>query len=467
MSALAFVVRAGADAPSLRQVGFRMSVDGQGLGIRPQYSLQRHQVSDRIELLINLFNGNVVVLVQDLVMRGTGLNLAVDHVYNNQAPADGPQSFGVGWTGTFGPDVGLDITEEAVLLRGMTGYRETFTRDNGDFVTPPRMDADLNQQDDGTYRLDFRYAHLSWIFDEQGRLTEQVDNNGNTITYAYDAGALASITDTQGRMVEISTISGRVASLIDPEGRTFGAFTYDSNGQLVRFADRAGNPVVVDYDDVGNLTSLISPNGREWALTYDTDGRLAGLSEPLPGMTHATYAFEYTSDQGQAVTNVTDPLDGLSVFVFDEQGRQTQSTDQMRHLRQRSWTPNSDIATTTDAEGHTTTWQYDPVTNNLIGTELPSGATSEVGYANASEPYRVTSITDPQSSAYEFDYDQRGNVSAVRNVNTGITVVASTFNPNGTAATQTDGKGAVTTFDYDSVGNLLAVHPPDPRRAQR
>ncbi len=446
-----------------------MAVDGQGLGIRPQYSLQRHQVSDRIELLVNLFNGNVVVLVQDLVMRGTGLSLAVDHVYNNQAPTDGPQSFGRGWTATLGPDVGLDITTDAAVLRGTTAYRETFTRDGGEFVTPPRMDADLTEQADGTYLLEFRYGPLSWVFDEQGRLSIERDDNGNTITYTYsNEGLLEAVTDTQDRTTSFAhDAAGRITAITDPTGTTFGAFSYDTNGNLVSYEDRAGFLVEFGYDTSGNLTRLTSPNRRDWTLAYDQQGRATSLSEPLPGMGQATYAFEYTSDQGQAVTNVTDPLEGLSVFVFDDQGRQTQSTDQMRHLRQQSWSPNSDIATTTDAEGHTTTWQYDPVTNNLIGTELPTGATTSLGYADATHPYRVTSITDPQGASLEFSHDDAGNVTSVYNPGSEITVVARTYNPDGTVATQTDGKGAATTFTYDSVGNLTAVQPPDPRGAQR
>ncbi|MBE9376405.1 hypothetical protein IQ251_18290, partial [Saccharopolyspora sp. HNM0983] len=140
-----------------------MAIDGQGLGNRPQYSLQRHRVSDRIELQVNLFNGNTVVVVQDLIVRGTGLHLSIGHVYNNQAPADGPQSFGRGWTATLGPDIGLDLGADAAVLRGPTGYRETFTRDGSGFVTPPRMDADLTEQADGTYLLRFRYDQRSWV----------------------------------------------------------------------------------------------------------------------------------------------------------------------------------------------------------------------------------------------------------------------------------------------------------------
>lgn len=444
-----------------------VAVDGQGLGLRPQFALERHQISDRIELLVNLFNGNVVITVQDLVVRGTELHLSLDHVYNNQAPVDGPQSFGRGWTATAGPDVGLDVASDQVVLRGPTGYRETFVKNpDGSFVTPPRMDGDLTEHPDGTFTLAFRYTRAVWTFDDQGRWRSQADKNANTITYAYASGGeLSSITDTQGRVTSVTTDEGRISAITDPTGTTFGAFTYDSSGRLSSWQDRAGHMVTAGYDNAGNLTSLASPNGHAYTLTYDQERRLVSLAEPVPGGRSAAWRYEYTSDDGAPVTNVTDPNSELSIFVFDEYGRQIEATDQLRHLQSQTWTSNSDLATTTNALGQTSTNSYDSATNNLIGTELPSGASSSLGYADASDPYRVTSVTDPQQVITGLDYDERGNITTVQAG--GATVVARSYNDDGTIATQTDGKGAVTTFAYDPVGNVTEIQPPSPRGADR
>lgn len=47
-------------------------VNPPGLGIRNWFPMERFQVSDRLDVLVNLANGNVVVVARDLTIRVRG-----------------------------------------------------------------------------------------------------------------------------------------------------------------------------------------------------------------------------------------------------------------------------------------------------------------------------------------------------------------------------------------------------------
>ncbi|WP_409186524.1 DUF6531 domain-containing protein [Amycolatopsis sp. VS8301801F10] len=57
--------------------------------------MDRHAISDREELLVNRANGNVVVTDRALTVKGTGLDLSVNAVYNGRTSGSG--ALGAHW----------------------------------------------------------------------------------------------------------------------------------------------------------------------------------------------------------------------------------------------------------------------------------------------------------------------------------------------------------------------------------
>lgn len=410
-----------------------------------------------MDILVNLANGNVVVVAGDLTVRGTGLNLAIDHVFNNQA-AGAAGAFGTGWTSSYGPDVKLVLFSDHVDFHDPTGYVATYAKSGSTFITPPGMDADLTLSG-STYTLTFHVSNETWTFNSSGRWTAQTDRNGNHLTFAYSSGNLSTITDTQGRVTHFTTSSGRITSITDPTGLSFGAFTY-SSGRLIHYTDRAGTTIHLGYDGSGNLTSLTSPNGATYTLAYDASRRVTSLVQPRPGGLTATWDYSY----GSGNTTGTDPNGHTVVFYFDASGRQTSAVDQLGHAKSQTWTNDNNINTVTNALSQSTTFGYDTL-NNLTSGQLPTGASTTVGYANSAHPYLPSSITDPQNMQLEFTYDTHGNLTKIHNPALNLDVLQRSYNTNGTIATQTDAAGIVTSLSYDGVGNLLTLSPPAPRGA--
>ena len=77
------------------------------LGERSLFTYASQQLDDHLQAHVNVANGNLDLHQQALRIRGTGLNLAVDNVFNNESDIYG--GMGYRWTATTGYDISLTI----------------------------------------------------------------------------------------------------------------------------------------------------------------------------------------------------------------------------------------------------------------------------------------------------------------------------------------------------------------------
>jgi RHS repeat-associated protein len=451
-----------AESPDTLRAAAVTCASGVATGIMKQYPLERFPISDRSQLLVNTSNGNVVINAADLTVQGTGQNLSINHVYNSRLPGGG--ALGAGWSLNTGQDVGLTFEGANVVLHGESAYCATYVKNpDGSYKPAPGVAAEFKREADGTYTLTYNGSNEKWTFTAQGWLTKQADRNGNATTLNYNAsGALTSITDSQGRVTTFAYNSaGRLESITDPTGTVAAAYTYDTTGKLLTSTDRDGKLTSLQYDAAGNLSVLKDAKSATTKLTYDTSDRVIKVMIPGRSTTSNTL-FVY----GDKQTTETDANNHNIVYTYDDQGRQLKATDALGHIQSRTWTANSDVEISTDGLTNNTTQKYDTLNNN-IGTKLPTGAETAVGYTKTGQPHLPTSAKDPQGNELTRDYDAAGNLTKVRSTGLGVDVQVNTYNtPKGTLATSKDGNGHTTAFGYDSVGNLTTVTPPAPAGAQ-
>ncbi len=428
-------------------------------GIQHWYPLERHQISDRLELAVNTHNGDLVVRHRDLTVAGTGLDLSVSSFYNSVS-SDGS------WFLSHGQDVGLDIYSNSVIFRGPSGYCEAFeVEEDGSFTPPPGLNAELEELANGQYALTFHrgeYEDQVWTFTAHGWLYSQADRNGNTNRMRYDSdGNLVSIVDTQDRVTTVDWESGPTPTITDPTGETATSHTWNEGYDTSTLTDRAGQDITFGHDN-NRLVSITDATGATWKITYNDENQVTSLTAPDGSEAGATTSYDYAeSGWSNPETTVTDPEGGTSTLEFDNRGRQTSATDQVGNTRSQTWTANSDVATTTDALEASVTYDYDAF-NNLIGTELPTGAETSVGYTDTANPAKPTSVTTPDGDTLEMSYDSRGNLTSAEQEEMGIEVADIWYHPNGLVEQVTDANGNATLYSYDRAGNMTLMSEPGP-----
>ncbi|WP_241474866.1 RHS repeat-associated core domain-containing protein [Nocardiopsis xinjiangensis] len=430
-------------------------------GIQDWYPLERHQISDRLELAINTATGNLVVQHRDLTTAGTGLDLSVSSFYNS---TDGQ----AGWTLSHGRDVGLQIFSNSIIFQGPSGYCERFDVDeDGGFGSPAGLNGDLEELDNGHYALTFHrgeYADQVWTFTAQGWWYSQADRNGNTHRMRYDSeGDLASVVDTQDRVTTFDWEEWyQPGSITGPTGQRATDYSWNDDGDLTTLTDRAGQDLEFSYTDGGLLESVTDPTGATWSISYNDDDQVSSLSVPdgSDGGAGTSYSYDDSPEEGSE-TAVEDPNGGESTFTYDDQGRQTDATDQVGNTRSQEWTSNSDVATTTDPLEASVTYDYDEF-NNLIGTELPTGAATSVGFTDTANPAKPTSVTTPDGDELSMSYDDAGNMVSATQEDMDLTVTDIDYTGQGLVSAVTDANGNTTEYSYDRAGNMVAMSEPGP-----
>ncbi|MFD6949166.1 hypothetical protein A6A08_05760 [Nocardiopsis sp. TSRI0078] len=302
-----------------------------------------------------------------------------------------------------------------------------------------------------------------WTFTANGWLYSQADRNGNTHRMRYDTdGELVSIVDTQDRVTTFDWEGGPNPTVTDPTGETATSHTWREGRDTSTLTDRAGQDIEFGYNDDNRLTSITGATGAVWRVAYNDEDQVTSLTVPDGSEEGATTTCSYAdSALFNTQTTVTDPEGGESTLEFDDQGRQTSSTDQVGNTRSQTWTANSDVATTTDAVEPSVTYDYDAF-NNLIGTELPTGAATSVGYTDTANPAKPTSVTTPDGDTLEMSYDSRGNLTSAMQEEMDIEVADIWYYPNGLVEQVTDAGGNATTYSYDRAGNMTLMSEPGP-----
>lgn len=266
--------------------------------------MQRHQISDRLDVDINLENGNAVIRHRDLTIGGTGVHLGLNSVYNSR-------DLNQQWKQSYGRDIGLKFESDRVAFHGPTGSCDEFMEDgDGGFDSPAGLNSTLTELANGHYALNYTRGEFEdevWYFDANGWAITHADRNGNTNDFVYsNGGDLIAINDSQNRSTSLSwdDDANRPTEVTDPTGETAASYTYggDSTRQPGTITDRAGNDIGFGYED-GYLTEITDPEGAVWELSYDSQGRVTSLTEPF-GEDGATYSFDHGDG---AETTVTDP----------------------------------------------------------------------------------------------------------------------------------------------------------------
>ncbi|MFD0555662.1 RHS repeat-associated protein [Stackebrandtia endophytica] len=178
--------------------------------------------------------------------------------------------------------------------------------------------------------------------------------------------------DSRGLMV-----STTLSDLTGDDQSRITLFTYDSAGRPITQATPDGVTTIQEWDTAGNVITQTTPTGLQLELSYDERGRL-----------------QTTTAVGQDV----DPLDPLADRLTVES---------------RAYLDNDLLASTTDAAGRTT--EFDYYLDGLVHTttvKAPDGTDQTVIETFDYDPAgNTTTYTGPDAITITYEYNERGWVS--------------------------------------------------------
>lgn len=291
----------------------------------------------------------------------------------------------------------------------------------------------------------------SFTYNSFGEPLTASDPAGKVTTYAYDAkGNLTTVTNPLGKVTNITSYdaNGRPLSITDPNG-VVTAFTYNFRGQIT--SRKVGALLTAyTYDAVGQLTKITRPDNSSFTFTYDAAHRLTGVADALGNR------IVYTLDAAGNPTK-TDYYDPANVIratkgsAFDGLSRLTQEVIAPGQAYSYAYDPNSNVTSSTDPRGKTTSATYDPL-DRLASILDASSAQTTLGYdANG----RLASVTDARGLVTNYANNSLDKVVSESSPDRGV--IKYERDARGLVTQRTDARGVVTTYTYDAAGRPTYV----------
>lgn len=441
------------------------------LGLRQFYTTYSHELTDRIDLHVNVANGNLVVHARDMALPGRNNHALTLERYHNSLEGTSSVFGHQRWTWGLADVFLTTAADGSAKLQMPSGYTADFAVGPTGFLSPAGVDATLVQESSGRYRLTFHREGSSLVLVDDGtgtaRVTNSEDRNRNSIDFARDGATPRSINDSRGKTTALTWSSSAVSRIVDPANRRHD-YTRDDKGRLASHRHPSNVQDSYTYDDKGRITKISVGNVVTATFAYDAKDRVTAITYPTDqdSLEGPTTRFVYSGGGTDPHSVVRDANGNDTTHYYDDHGRVTKTVDAKGNTTSTSYTANHNVASYTDAlSAVQTTFDYDDQ-DNLTAVSLPTGATYRWGYdTTGAQPHLPTSQTDPQGHTLAYSYDAPGNLTKTTDPFQGELSVA--YNGDGTVKTITDPKGNTTRFSYDTgTGDLTKVIPPSPLGAQ-
>ncbi|MGW1007654.1 golvesin C-terminal-like domain-containing protein [Streptomyces sp. NPDC002520] len=328
-------------------------------------------------------------------------------------------------------------------------------QDAGVLITTPAPEYDAN--DNVTKSTEPNGAVSTAVYDNTDEVISATapkdtpTSDERTSTYTYDkVGNLRTTTEPKGTLTTSDTTDYVTTS------------TYDSVYQLTSAVNSNGDKVSYDYDNVGNVVTVVDPKKNATADTtdyttrtdYDLDHRITVVTDAAGKTAKKGY------DKDGLVTSTTDAENNTTLVTYDERAKVTQVQ-----------VPHEGTAPVTY---RTTKYEYDQVGNTtkvITPRAFEAGTTtaftSRTEYDALNRPVKQYQPYDPADSRYnkadvytQTSYDTVGRVKATSLPPSAGETVRNTTNyayfDNGWVKSSTDPWSIATTYDYNDEGQQTA-----------
>ena len=298
-------------------------------------------------------------------------------------------TLGRGWFFSLEGNVKDYGSSGAKMVRLPDGTVQTFNA-NGNNYTSNDSRNQLIKQADGTFVLNTKDQY-KYGFNSNDYLVWMKDRNDNMVTISVDNnGKVTSIIDAAGRKTNISyNLQGMISTITDPIGR------------------------IVKYDYTNNrLSKVTDATGKVINYNYDTYGFLCEIRDSGQNLVESVAYNHQADEERDKITQTTDASGNVFVYKYDNQNRTSTATDS-KGRKTITW---YDILgypiKVQDYEGRLILTEYYKEAKGMNKFGEEKFVTDRCG--NITQYIRdsrgnITKIINPDSSFKEFEFDEKNN----------------------------------------------------------
>ena len=289
------------------------------------------------------------------------------------------------------------------------------------------------------------------------RLTYYADT-----TDSHANGDLASVTNGAGEVTQFLEFSkdGLATRIKRPNGQTI-ELAYGPRQHLtastVEGSGGISETTQYQYDDAGQLTRVIAPDGAAMSYMYDAAHRLTDLHDTLGNSIHFTLDNignvihqEVRGPGGNLVAQAQRTYDALNRLQKEQREGQDAGT---RYAYDRG----GNLTSVTDQLGRVTTQVYDSY-DRVLAQTLPPAAPGTpapvIGYSYSHQD-QVLSVTDPRKLTTRYTVDGFGQQTSVVSPDTGTATTL--FDAAGNPDARVDAAGRKTIYRFDAARRVTQI----------
>ncbi|MGO1000490.1 RHS repeat-associated core domain-containing protein [Lysobacter sp. CA196] len=292
-------------------------------------------------------------------------------------------------------------------------------------------------------------SSTSYVYDTAKRLTDIVDDAGNSIHYTLDDAGNRKREDTKTAGGTIKRTLSRV---------------YNALGQLQAVKDASQNATSFSYDAGGNLDQTTDALGRITDQNLDPLNRLSRTLQDINGLAVET-KFEYNAfDQ---TTKVVDPKGLGTSYSYNGFGDQIQLSSPDTGVTTYGYNAAGQVASKQDAnDAQPHTYTYDALGRTKTVSYGSGSADVEYDYdtvnsvCTAGETFAIGRVTAMRTEGTElkYCYDRFGQVvRKVQSVDGQSFTLRYAYTLGGQLQAVTYPDGAVADYVRDSQGRVSAI----------
>ena len=277
-------------------------------------------------------------------------------------------------------------------------------------------------------------------YNNRGLLTKSINADGSFETFAYDDFGNRSIVANEigNSWKTIYDEFKRPDSLIDPLGRLT-RYQYDLPGGVCGCSHDNSNP-----------TSVISACGKVVTFEYDVEWQKLSQTAGVGTPDAATTFYEYDL-VGNVVTMIS-PNGKSLINEYDDRNRRKSSTDALGNKTQWTYDIAGNVKTIIRPDLETTAYEYDDM-NRVTQTTDPKGQVTKMKFDNEGNVIRMT---DPKSRNYNFQYDLLNRQTKL--LYPGGSFEDFIYDRVGNVIKHTNRAGDVRTYTYDNRNREIKSH---------